>query len=343
MDSGIGRSSRARNDSGGQANGEIKPRDWLELSPATPCLDVAYRKLLPQRGWPDHACQLHAAVRRSIVPGSVAVVKTDRPAPAASPDRSGFEESAVDIVGALLADKVLAAPNKVSRMARSNSLLLGAAMLFAAAALTAALAGDAGEYTFTVLRNGDPVGQHRFDFDREGDRIEIREATEIQVSFLMIPVYSFEYQGRQLWKNGRAVRIDATTNNNGKKLDITVRANGDGYLRTVNGRVDRFDEPTAVLALWNKDTLKHRRLFSAVEDKTLDVSFQYLGQEKIPIAGKELEVEHYRMVGDEERDLWYDMAGRLAEVQLRRFGSDIEYLRDQLTPLRPEATCKAQC
>jgi Domain of unknown function (DUF6134) len=228
-------------------------------------------------------------------------------------------------------------------MARSNSLLLGAAMLFAAAALTAALAGDAGEYTFTVLRNGDPVGQHRFDFDREGDRIEIREATEIQVSFLMIPVYSFEYQGRQLWKNGRAVRIDATTNNNGKKLDITVRANGDGYLRTVNGRVDRFDEPTAVLALWNKVTLKHRRFFSAVEDKTLDVSFQYLGQEKIPIAGKELEVEHYRMVGDEERDLWYDMAGRLAEVQLRRFGSDIEYLRDQLTPLRPEATCKAQC
>ena len=260
-------------------------------------------------------------------------MKLDRPAPAALPDGS-FED---------LPARVVAAPSEVSEMAWSNCLLLGAWALFAAAASTGVLAGDAGEYTFTVLRDGDPVGQHRIAFDREGDRIEIREATEIEVSFAMIPVYSFEHRGHQVWKSGRVVRIDATTNDNGEELDIAVQASGDGYIRTINGRVDKFDGSTAALALWNKDTLKHHTFFSTVEDKTLDVSFQYVGQEKIAIAGEELEVEHYRMVGDEERDLWFDPAGHIAKVRLRRRGSSIEYVRDQITPFKPEATCKMPC
>lgn len=204
--------------------------------------------------------------------------------------------------------------------------------------------GDhAGQYTFTVLKDGDPVGRHRIAFDREDDRIEIREETEIEVRFAMIPVYSFEHEGRQVWQDGRAVRIDATTNDNGEKFDISVRANGNGYVRTVNGRVDKFDESTTVLAFWNRDTLKHHAFFSAVEDKTLDASFTFVGQEKITLAGEEVDAEHYRMVGDEERELWYDAKGHVAKVAFRRQGSEIEYVRDQATPRVLASSCTAPC
>jgi hypothetical protein len=218
----------------------------------------------------------------------------------------------------------------------------------AAAALVAmplaALAHDAGEYTFTVLKDGAPIGVHRVVFDRDGGRIDIREATAIEVRLAMIPVYSFEHEARQIWEHGRAVRIDATTNENGKELDITVRPSGHGYVRTVNGRVDKFDESMSPLAFWNKDTLKHHAFFSVVEDKTLQASFEFAGRETITIAGTPLDVDHYRMVGDEERELWYDMAGRLAKVRLRRFGSEIEYVRDQLTPRDPRSSaCASVC
>ena len=49
----------------------------------------------------------------------------------------------------------------------------GMAILAAALVATAApvvRADDAGEYTFTVLKDGSPVGQHRFEFDRDGER-----------------------------------------------------------------------------------------------------------------------------------------------------------------------------
>lgn len=228
-------------------------------------------------------------------------------------------------------------------MACRNCFMLVAAVVLATPAATAAPAGNAGEYTFTVLMDGSPVGHHRFAFECQGDRIEIREETEIEVRLAMIPIYAFEHEGRQVWEDGRAVRIDATTNVNGEKIDIRVRPNGEGYIRTVNGRVDKFDDSTAVLAFWNKDTLKHHAFFSAMEDKTLDVSFQLVGQETIAVSGKQLETDHYRMVGDEERDLWFDRAGRIVKLAFRRHGSEVEYVRDQVSSGECASACTMTC
>jgi Family of unknown function (DUF6134) len=226
----------------------------------------------------------------------------------------------------------------------SKTFACAAAAALLAMPLAALADGNAGEYTFAILKDGAPVGVHRVLFARDGARVDIREATAIEVRLAMIPVFSFQHEAHQIWENGRAVRIDAVTNDNGEQLHITVRPSGRGYIRTVNGRVDRFDESTAVLALWNKDTLEHHAFFSAAEDKTLQADFEFAGRERITIAGTELDADHYRMVGDEERELWYDMAGHIAKVRLRRLGSDIEYVRDQLTPRAPgSSACARAC
>jgi Family of unknown function (DUF6134) len=226
-------------------------------------------------------------------------------------------------------------------MAPRGMAILAAALV--ATATPVARADDAGEYTFTVLKDGAPVGHHRFEFDRDGERVEITEATEIKVRFAMIPLYTFEHQASEIWENGRAVRIDSTTNDNGDKLNITVRPDDQGYVRTVNGRVDKFDDSVRILDLWDQDILNHHEFFSTVEDKILKVSFEYVGRERITLAGKGVDAEHYRMVGDEQRDLWFDADGRLAKVEFRRQGSDIAYVRDQLAPMTPASSCTIAC
>lgn len=216
-------------------------------------------------------------------------------------------------------------------------------MFCASVISTGALADEAGVYTFTVLRDGDPVGHYRIAFERSGGHAEVRETIKIIVRLLSIPVYRFDYSGRQVWKDDRAVWVDAVTNRDGEKLHITVRADAGGYVRAVNDRIDRFDASVRVLAFWNKDTLNHHKFVSVVEDKTLEVSFPRVGRENITVAGQQLRAEHYRMVGDEERDLWFDPVGRLAKLEFRRHGSDIAYIRDQIDPLTLEAGCVSRC
>jgi hypothetical protein len=220
-----------------------------------------------------------------------------------------------------------------------NSLLLVAAGLLATAGVTTAFASDAGEYTFTVLKDGSPVGRHCIVFHRQGDRVEIKEATEIEIRLAMIPIYRFEHEGTEVWEDGRALRIDGTTNDNGEKLDIAVRRHADGYTRMINGRVDEFDDSKQVLAFWNKDVVNHDDFFSVIEDKIIRASFELIDREKITVAGQQLDAEHYRMAGDEERDLWFDRSGRIAKVAFWRLGSEITYLRDQVAPLEPGSNC----
>jgi hypothetical protein len=43
------------------------------------------------------------------------------------------------------------------------------------------------------------------------------------------------------------------------------------------------------------------------------------------------------MVGDEERDIWFDKAGQVVKVEFQRHGADIAYVRDQIAPLDPDA------
>jgi hypothetical protein len=200
-----------------------------------------------------------------------------------------------------------------------------------ATAASGAWADDAGVFTFTVSRNGEPIGEHRVTFRHQGDRIEIETDVELKVSFAMVPVFRFSHRSHEIWEEGKPVLINATTDDDGREYDITVRPNGHGLVRTVNDRVDKLDGSTKVLALWNQDTVTSPPgdFVSIVEDKILEVAFHYLGKESMILEGRQLDVDHYRMVGEEERDIWYDAAGRPARVTFTREGAEIEYLRNE--------------
>jgi hypothetical protein len=61
------------------------------------------------------------------------------------------------------------------------------------------------------------------------------------------------------------------------------------------------------------------------------------------VADQAIAVDHYEMSGSERRELWFDTAGHLVKLALRRGGSNIQYLRDQLTPDRVTLTCAQDC
>jgi Family of unknown function (DUF6134) len=189
----------------------------------------------------------------------------------------------------------------------------------------------AGVFTFTVTREGEPIGMHRVAFSHDGERTEIDTEMDLKVTFAMVPLYHFSNQRREVWQDGRPLMITSKTDDNGEELDITLRPDGAGYVRTVNGRVDKFDGSTKVLAMWNQDALETKPgLFvSVIEDEVLKLAFTFVGKETMIIEGREIAVDHYRMTGTEERDIWYDPAGQVARVSFERRGDQIEYVRNE--------------
>ena len=205
--------------------------------------------------------------------------------------------------------------------------ILGLTMLISGTAM----AGESGAYTFTVLRDGEPIGSHWAAFWKDGDRIEIAATSKLKVTFALIPLFEFEHERREIWEKGRPRLIRANTVIDGEEFDITVRRHGRGLIREVNGRVEKLDDAITILALWNKETVTNGRhsFVSVVEDKKLDLTFTFVGKETLTVDGKQIETEHYRMTGDEERDIWYDSQGAVVKVEFERRGSRIEYVRNE--------------
>ena len=190
-------------------------------------------------------------------------------------------------------------------------------------------AEHAGLYEYTVMRNGRPIGTNRVVAtpSADGQELELTFDTDLKVTFGPFTVFRYANQRRELWRDGRLVFATGTTNDDGTRYAIEIKAESGGFVRAVNGRVEALDPNRRPLALWDKNTLNgHTAYFSTAEDKLLNVSFEFGGRERVAWWQGGALVDHYKMTGDEERDLWYDTKGHLVRAKFRRRGSDIEFL-----------------
>ncbi len=192
----------------------------------------------------------------------------------------------------------------------------------------AAYAEHAGLYEYTVLRNGKPIGTNRVMAtpSADGQDVELTFDTDLKVKFGPFTTFRYAHQRRELWRDGRLVHAAGTTNDDGTLYDIEIKAKGGGYVRVVNDRVETLAPGRQPLALWDKTTLNgHTSYFSVSEDKLLNVSFEFGGRQRATWLDRSVTVDHYKMTGDEERELWYDMDGHLVRAKFRRQRSDIEF------------------
>lgn len=221
-------------------------------------------------------------------------------------------------------------------MTRTGLIILTATFAHAAFA-GVAFADHAREYNFTVLRNGNPIGYHRVTLNPEGDRLEVEAKTELTLKWGPITIFRFDHERREVWEGTQLLDLASKTNDNGKNYEIAIKPDGEGYIRTVNGRIDKFDDSTKVLSLRDKSTLKNGNFISPVEDKIFSIDFEYVGKDNLWIGDEEADVEYYKITGEIERQLWYDALGHVVKVQFKRLGSDIQYILDEGVASLPKA------
>ena len=188
-------------------------------------------------------------------------------------------------------------------------------------------AGD-GELAFTVTRNGAPIGSHVYHFDRQGRRVVVDIHTDIDFRLLWIPVYRFRHGSREIWDGDRMVRLVSKTDDNGDPIALDVTTDG-GVLKVGGDAAPAAVDPMAVPAsLWNPVVVKRERLLDTVNGMVLTPQADFVGEELLTVAGRQVQTRRYKLSGDYSRDLWYDAGdGSLVRVLFEaRDGSEVEYV-----------------
>jgi hypothetical protein len=185
-----------------------------------------------------------------------------------------------------------------------------------------------GVIAFDVLRNGRPMGTHRLDFHRAGDRLIVNIAIDLEVR-LVVSIYRYVHRSREVWVDGRLVEIDTTTDDDGRVYRVAGRVGSDGF--NVESTAGRFVAPVELMptSYWHERMIKGRPLFDTQEGKVIATEIVGPIEDVLNVEGKSIPVRVYDVSGDLKLHLWYGTDGRWLKLRFTARGSEIDYVLRQ--------------
>jgi Family of unknown function (DUF6134) len=200
------------------------------------------------------------------------------------------------------------------------ALLLAISAGMLAFGVGAVMAGDPpkGVFIYTVLRNGDPVGQQRLEFVGDGKRLRVLSHTTLDVSVLGMNLYGFEQQVEEVHDGDRIVSLTSEADDDGTAKKVTLKLDGARLTGNYNGDTPRSIDPTLKTSLfWQRPALGVSQVLDLLRAKVRDVTVTDLGAETLGLPAGRIQAHHLHMVGEITRDLWYDSEGILVAGELK--------------------------
>jgi hypothetical protein len=182
--------------------------------------------------------------------------------------------------------------------------------------VSAARAGDVETRTFRISVDGKKSGEYKMFIQKQADgSLVLYAKSDVRVTILAVPVYTYTYEGKEVWKDGRLMHFQSKGKEKGKEFAIQADADSTAIRVVANGSAHSAILDVWTTSCWQLPPAKFRnhavRMFGCDTGDDYASQLQYIGTEKITVAGQEMSCTHYRVNKDVPHDLWYDAQERL--------------------------------
>jgi hypothetical protein len=200
--------------------------------------------------------------------------------------------------------------------------------------LSRAVAADVEYRDFQVAIDGKPAGEYHLTINRRDDgTLVVTGQADVHVKYLAIYNYTYSYRGTETWKDGKLVRLDSTSNDDGKRFTVAARTDNNALQVTVNGQQRAVPADVWTTSCWRLPDAKYRNralvLLDVDTGKEIAGTLQYVATGTLNVAGQAQDCAHYRVTGGTQLELWYDAQERLVRQESLEQGH-----RMVLEPLR---------
>jgi hypothetical protein len=199
---------------------------------------------------------------------------------------------------------------------RPGALLLAAVLGLSGLSRATAAAPEVRDYVAYI--DGRRAGDYRITItDRDDGSVTMTGQARLSLGE---PVVSYSYQGTEVWKGGRLLRLESRTEVNGRRYAVSAAADPDGLRVRVNDREGpRVAADAWVTTYWRLPAGEAREraltLLDADTGRVLSATLQYVGPSQVGVAGAVQNGSHYRLSAGAPVELWYDAAGRLVHQE----------------------------
>jgi hypothetical protein len=206
-----------------------------------------------------------------------------------------------------------------------SAVVLGQLLLVATTGALPTIGHGSG-CVFAIERNGEEIGRHEVTFKQRGGRLEVRIKVTVDYRFLSIPVYRFEHDAHEIWKDGTLQELRAITNDNGESFDVVVRPQASGLLLYVNGEEHDVRRDAVPSSLWRQDMARSGQMINPADGEVMSVKVSAAKWVQMTVRGATIRAQKFVMTGDLERELWYDSTGMLVKIRFSwEDGSELQF------------------
>jgi uncharacterized protein DUF6134 len=207
----------------------------------------------------------------------------------------------------------------------ANSVVRAAGLVGVALSAMASLRLDAAEpdvvaqhtREFRVSVDGKPRGTQTMTFQQRRDGSEVMNGeAEVVLNFV---VYRYRYAstGKEIWKDGRLIKLVNEADFNGDKYTLQGSATVQALHYEVNGETQKAPADIWAASYWREPDAKRvgQKVLVLDSDKgrQLTADLERLESETIKVGEDSIKAKRYRMRGDVEVDVWYDKDGYIVK------------------------------
>jgi hypothetical protein len=210
----------------------------------------------------------------------------------------------------------------------SSLLMLGLLSLsFASHASERSPADGVSSWDFDVYLDEKKVGKHLFTVSEADGVKRVQSDASFKVRILFILAYRYEHRAAESWADNCLVGIDASTNANGERTDVSGQKAGAGFLIENGAGPTELPQCVMTFAYWNHEFLDQSRLLNPQTGEYVDVQVEKVGDEILAVRGHPVAATRFKLTSNEvDVTLWYSSNNEwLALESVAKGGHIIRY------------------
>ena len=174
---------------------------------------------------------------------------------------------------------------------------------------------DLNRIEFDIYRNQNHIGKHVFSFKKLNGELAVESEINFQIEKFGIVLYKYHVKGTEIYKDGKLVKFNSKTNQNGKVKYVNMKLDNEEY--NIDGSSYQGKAPIDFMigTWWNHGIVKASAQISAVSGRIIKQKVTFLGKETIKIHDKIYNTLHFNFSSTDKKltkdkklntDVWYD-------------------------------------
>ena len=171
------------------------------------------------------------------------------------------------------------------------------------------------EIKFDIYRNNKNIGHHIFSFEKKDGLLAVQSEIKFEIKKLGVVLYKYHVQGTEYYKDGKLVKFNSKTNQNGKEKYVNLKLENEKLV--IDGSSFKGSVSTDYLlgTWWNHSLVKAPAQISAVSGRIIEQNVTFLGKEKVETEFNTFNALHFNFSSSDPKlkkdkklntDVWYD-------------------------------------